>query len=560
MLQLSNMPIVRKIGVGFALIVACTACLGVVADRRIDMLTAAADTVSVQTLPGLNAIVALAYETMRFRQIEASLAISNASTAPADVAALADATRRIDAQFAAMASSPDPEIRRDGAAFADDWKAYVALNGTYVDQIKMGAISTPLESFRGPMRVTFDRFESRLTDTVTAMRARAGERAARDVAEASASRLLIVGLVLTVIALCVLIGWGMLLTISRPILALADHMRKLAGRDLHGLVPCTDRGDEIGAMASAVQVFKESMVHAATLEQTQAEDRHAREERTRTLEGLVGAFEARVAGMVDMLAAASTELEATAGEMSATVEKTGHQSNLVAEAARNADQGVQNVAAATEQLSLSVREITRRVAAGAERAGVVAEDARRTDAVVAQLADAAGRVGQIVDLISSIAAQTNLLALNATIEAARAGEAGKGFAVVASEVKSLAQQTAKATEGVGEQVAQIREATQAAVAALGAITTGIDDISRSSVMIAAAVEQQGAATGEIARNVQHTAGSTRAVTDNIVEVSRASQDNGSAATQVMASAGELSRQSEILNREVRQFLQQVRAA
>ena len=177
---------------------------------------------------------------------------------------------------------------------------------------------------------------------------------------------------------------------------------------------------------------------------------------------------------------------------------------------------------------------------------------------MARLADASTRVGQIVDLISSIAAQTNLLALNATIEAARAGEAGKGFAVVASEVKSLAQQTAKATEGVGEQVAQIRQATDAAVTALASIVSGIDDISRATVTVAAAVEEQGAATGEIARNVQQTAGSTRTVSDNIVEVSRLAQDNGAAAAQVMASAGELSQQAETLNREVTHFLRLVK--
>ncbi len=560
MLHLSNMPIVRKIGLGFALIVGCAACLGVVADRRIDMLANATDTMAVETLPGLKAIVTLAYETMRFRQSEASLAISNAATAPTDLAQLADASHRIDEQFAAMAASSNPAIRKEGTAFADDWKAYLIQDGVYVGQLKMGAISTPLESFRGPMRVTFDRFENRLADSLTTMRAQVGKQAERDVADAHVSRLLIVGLVLIVIALCVSIGWGMLRTISRPILALADRMRGLAAHDLHAPVPCTDRGDEIGRMAAAVRVFKESMLRGVTLETAQAEERRVREGRARSLEVLVDAFETKVADMVDMLAAAASELEATAGEMSSTMETTGRQSNLVADAARSADQGVQNVAAATEQLSSSVREITRQVAASAERAGLVAEDAHRTDAVVTQLADASGRVGQIVDLISSIAAQTNLLALNATIEAARAGEAGKGFAVVASEVKSLAQQTAKATEGVGEQVGQIREATQAAVTALGAIATGIEDISRSSVMIAAAVEQQGAATGEIARNVQQTAGSTRAVTENIVQVSRAAQDNNSAATQVMASASALSRQSEMLNREVRQFLQQVKAA
>ena len=362
---------------------------------------------------------------------------------------------------------------------------------------------------------------------------------------------IVVGIVLSVV-----IG----VSIVRPIRGLTGVMRRLADKEMSVEIDQQHRKDEVGEMAGAVQIFKANMILADELAAAQEDERKAKEQRAATLETLITGFEAQIAGMIGVLASASTELDMTAREMSITVERTGQQSGVVADAARAADDGVQSVAAAADQLSASIREITRQVATGAQQATTVADNAKQTDVVVGQLAEASGRVGQIVDLISQIAAQTNLLALNATIEAARAGEAGKGFAVVASEVKSLAQQTAKATEGVGEQVAQIRSATEAAVAALGGIASGIGDISRSSVMIAAAVEEQGAATGEIARNVQQTAGSTRMVTDNIVEISRAAQSNGAAATQVMASAGELSRQAETLNQEVSQFLRLVKSA
>jgi methyl-accepting chemotaxis protein len=221
---------------------------------------------------------------------------------------------------------------------------------------------------------------------------------------------------------------------------------------------------------------------------------------------------------------------------------------------------VQTVAAAAEQLTASISEISRQVAQSAQRSGQAVADAQRTDVIVRALAEAAEKIGHVVGLISNIAGQTNLLALNATIEAARAGDAGKGFAVVASEVKSLANQTAKATEEIGAQIGQIQAATQEAVLAIQGITGTIEEVSAIAVSIAAAVEEQGAATGEIARNVQQTAKSARDVTTNIAGVNRAATETGLAAGQVLDAAGDLSRQAEQLTREVGGFLAEVRAA
>ncbi len=361
------------------------------------------------------------------------------------------------------------------------------------------------------------------------------------------------------IVLSIALSMFLIRHIAGAISAITGAMRRLARREMTIDIPGQARTDELGEMAAAVQVFKDNMIQADALSAAQATERAEKEQRASRLQDLVNGFEAKIAQMVGLLASASTELAATARTMNGTVEQTSRQSGIVVDAAQETSTNVQNAAAAAEELSASIREISQQVSAGAEQARSVAQDAQRTDAVVEELSQASGRVGQIVELISSIASQTNLLALNATIEAARAGEAGKGFAVVASEVKSLAQQTAKATDGVTDQVKQIRQATEAAVAALGGVRIGIENINRSSVAVAAAVEQQGAATGEIARNVQQTAAGTRTVSESILAVSRSTQENGAAATQVLASAGELSQQAEMLNREVKSFLHLVKA-
>ena len=272
------------------------------------------------------------------------------------------------------------------------------------------------------------------------------------------------------------------------------------------------------------------------------------------------AFEAKVGSLVSMLSSGATELQATAQSMSATATQTNQQATTVAAAAEEASAGVQTVAAAAEELTASIHEISQQVAQSARATGKAVEDARRTDTIVRALADGAQKIGDVVLLITGIAAQTNLLALNATIEAARAGDAGKGFAVVAGEVKNLATQTAKATEEIGTQIRQIQDATGEAVQAIKAIGTTIEEVNVIASNIAAAVEEQGAATAEIARNVQQTAASTQEVTATIAGVSQAANDTGAAAGQVLGAASGLSRQAEQLTGEVNAFVAGVRAA
>ncbi len=349
--------------------------------------------------------------------------------------------------------------------------------------------------------------------------------------------------------------------VSRPIERMTEAMRALAAGDATIAVPGRARRDEIGAMAAAVQVFKDNLIRARTLEADTVQARASAEaQRKAAMRGMADGFEHAVGGIVGMVTAAATELHATAQAMTATATQTAGQSSTVAAAAEEAASNVNTVAAAAEELGSSVLEIGRQVDGSADLAQAAVAEAAHTAVLVQNLSAAAGRIGDVVALISTIAGQTNLLALNATIEAARAGEAGRGFAVVASEVKELASQTARATDEIGTQIGRIRASTGLAVTAIDAIAGRIREISGVATSIAAAVEEQGAATQEIVRNVSRAATGTDEVTANVSGLATAAEDTGAAASQVLASASELSRQSEHLGAEVRRFLDTVRAA
>jgi methyl-accepting chemotaxis protein len=348
--------------------------------------------------------------------------------------------------------------------------------------------------------------------------------------------------------------------VSSPIRRLTGAMRRLAEHDLATELQGTDRTDEIGDMSRAVAIFKQNMLEADRLSAEQQNEQGRKEQRQVAIEGFITAFDQSVTESLRSLAMASTELQTTAHSMSATAEQTSSKSATVASVSEEASTNVQTVASATEELSASINEISRQVAESTGIAGEAVSQAERTNAQVHALADAAQRIGDVVKLISGIAGQTNLLALNATIEAARAGEAGKGFAVVASEVKSLATQTAKATEEITAQVAAIQEATGSSVQAIQAIGETISRVNHIAAAIAAAVEQQGAATQEIARNVQQAAAGTTEVSGHIASVSQAAGETGVAAGEVLGSAKGLVQLSEALRDNVDRFIGNIRAA
>ena len=364
---------------------------------------------------------------------------------------------------------------------------------------------------------------------------------------------LLIGLVLAV---------GFAYSLSKPISMLAKSMLELADGDFKIVLPGVARKDEVGLVARAVERFK---VLAEQRAQQEAEakigqDQIIARQRRADMSRIADGFEAVVGEIVKAVSSTSNELESSAGVLTGTAERGKQLATIVAAASGEASTNVQSVASATEELSSSVSEISRQVQESARMASEAVDQARGTTDRVSELSKAATRIGDVVELINTIAGQTNLLALNATIEAARAGDAGRGFAVVASEVKALAEQTAKATGEIGQQISGIQAATQESVSAIKQISGTIERLSEVSSTIAAAVEQQGAATLEISRNVQHAAHGTQQVSSNITDVEEGASETGAASSRVLLAAQLLSRDSNRLKLEVEKFLAMVRAA
>ncbi|MCA6119494.1 MCP four helix bundle domain-containing protein [Bradyrhizobium sp. WSM 1738] len=387
------------------------------------------------------------------------------------------------------------------------------------------------------------------------------DKAAQEAANSYTAALMLLALIL---GAAVTIGVGisayLVRDVSSGIASIVKPMQALGNGDLSAEVPHQGEKTEIGAMADTLQVFKQALIAKKAADEAAAADAEAKIERGRRVDGITRSFENVIGEIVQTVSSASTQLEASAGTLSATAERAQSLTSAVASASGEASANVQSVASATEELSSSVSEIGRQVQESARMATDAVGQARVTNDRVSELSKAASRIGDVVELINTIAGQTNLLALNATIEAARAGDAGRGFAVVASEVKALAEQTAKATGEISLQISSIQGATQESVSAIKEISGTIERLAEISSAIAAAVEQQGAATQEISRNVQQAARGTHQVSSNITDVQRGASETGAASSQVLSAAQSLSGDSRRLRLEVGKFLESVRAA
>ncbi|MBI1237829.1 MAG: HAMP domain-containing protein [Alphaproteobacteria bacterium] len=556
----ADLPIAQKILAGFGAVVAILIAVGGIA--FFSMVTIAAESEHYAHAVHEEELVAeLALHTERMRRLVREFASTNDADTLRAASSYADKVRaELDA---AQESATGEVVKADLQAIEAQLTAYHA-NFDRVRTLKasgaFGAEEQVNALLNGEMAKAADAV-GELTHKIT-QELKASATAARDAmnsaitwGETLVGILALAGLVAGV-ALALLIGRA----IAAAIIAITAAMSRLASGEKNFEVPYRGRKDEVGAMASALQRFKETAIEADRLAAEQKSEQEKRLQRAERVNSLVNAFNEAMASVVQGVSAGATQLRANAEQLSAIAEETNRQSMTVSAAAEEASVNVETVAASAEELNASIGEINRQITQTSQIANEAGDNVRATNATVDTLSNAAQEIGNIVKLIQDIAGQTNLLALNATIEAARAGEAGKGFAVVASEVKTLANQTAKATEEIASQIERIQSISRDSVDAIAKIGVSVSRITEAASTVAAAVNEQNAATAEISGNVQQASIGTREVTSNISQVTEAAGETGKMAGEVLSASSELSVQSERLREVVSKFIDEVRAA
>ncbi len=486
-----------------------------------------------------------------------SLPLEAQQTYTKSVGAIENAGSGLESSTQGMQLSPQLSEAMNGAKAAYFNPDYLALRDRLIDQIMVGSKT----------ELTADQWTPQTAQrmgTAVAVAERALDEATDYAAAqyAAASRALVVQLAMLTFAVLLTVGAMITVThrVIRPLHNIRDAMLKVAGGDLSVDSGYLDRHDEIGALAGALETFKQQASDKLTIEAQERARNAGAATRQRAIEAYVGEFEGVIRKTLDELGTASSEMRKTSGDLSAVSRQTNDRVQVAEKASGDASMSVDSVASAAEELSASINDISQQAAHAADIASRAVSQARDTDGTVQGLANSAGRIGEVVGLINTIAAQTNLLALNATIEAARAGEAGRGFAVVASEVKSLATQTAQATEEISGQIADIQKVAGDAISAIQAIGGIIGEVNEVATAIAAAVQEQGAATQEITRSTQYAAQGTRNVSENITGVKLDADAAAGAAEHVKHASETLESQSRQLGDQVSDFLGKIRAA
>ncbi len=538
-----------------------TVALGGFAIDRLSVVNDKSTEMETLWLPRANALNQINTLTSDYRIEEGTHVLSITEEAMAEAESeMAETLKAIEDRFDAYRKLVHSDAGRATLDTAHkDWVDYLSRSREVIALSRRGENEKATEIFRSTEPL-FDAMSDKLTKLAAYDTEQAGKASKEgDETYAFSRALVIAGL--TLVAALIL---GVIVFFERAVAGaiarITGDMARLADGDLSVDVAGRERGDEIGAMARSVQVFKDNAVKRRALEAEQKAEQEARLRRADAVDRLVKDFDGTVQTLLQTVNASVTQLNATAQSMAAIAEETNREAASAAAASEQTSANVQTVASAAEEMSGSIGEIGRQVANSTQIAGQAVQEADRTNASVGSLAEAAQRIGDVVQIINTIAGQTNLLALNATIEAARAGEAGKGFAVVASEVKALASQTAKATEEIGGQVNAIQQATQGAVEAIRTIGGTIGTMNDISVTVAAAIEEQAAATQEISRNVQQAAVATQEVSASVVQVTLASDQTGAAASQVLSAARQLAEEAQGLRGAVDRFLTGIRAA
>jgi methyl-accepting chemotaxis protein len=539
--------------------------MGLLAVRNMQAIHANTADIATNWLPSIRVLGELRAGVISYRNVirEHMLAetLEEKEAAEKTLATVVESNNKIRATYEPLITSP--EERALYKEWSENWDKYKKVTQDVMALSRKAAGRIPAEAHdlntktANKLAIEADNVLKKDIDLNNA----GADKASQDAANSYSSAFMMLAAIL---GATVMIGIGvsfyLIRDVSTGISSIVTPMQALGKGDLSAEVPHQGEKTEIGAMATTLQVFKEALIAKKAADEAAALDAQAKIERGRKVDGITRDFESMIGEIVQTVSSASTQLEASASTLSATAERSQQLTTTVASASEEASTNVQSVASATEELSSSVNEISRQVQESARMASDAVGQARVTNDRVSELSKSAARIGDVVELINTIAGQTNLLALNATIEAARAGEAGRGFAVVASEVKALAEQTAKATGEISQQISGIQAATQDSVNAIKEISGTIEKLSEISSTIAAAVEEQGAATQEISRNVQQAAQGTQQVSANIVDVQRGTSETGSASSQVLSAAQSLSGDSNRLKLEVGKFLSSVRAA